>query len=478
VLLDAALAAMPIAATWVIAMVVPLTSGAFFPVAGAELVADAHTTTFTEDPISVLSIDGGAWVVQPWIPALVMRVAFEWFDLAGLVILQGLLAAVLTALLWRLARAHASPAAAAGAVVVAMILLWPSAVRTEQFALIVAAALLLCLRSRWWFAAPALLVLWANVHGSVPIGLFLVACAAVGIVRAPGHRGRMPLLRAGVFTRVMWLLACVVAVFVNPLGIELVGYIRDVQGIPVLEQVTPLWQSLSPVSSRGLLVIAVMCLLLYVNVRRRSWSNLLPLVPVLVLAVATFSAARYASWLALVASVELAAALQWSFESRGVRGRLTSPIVAVTVLAPLAIGVLLLLPGTDRQERLARIGVPHARLLAGIEDEDVVLTSAEWADYVYLRTGARVVVDARLERFHARDLNAYLDFVRRADLSLVRRSGADVVIVHDRTLGPAWEDARATVTGGGVRLRRTVRDDTGTRYDVVSRSGEQPTAAP
>jgi hypothetical protein len=465
---------MPLAAAWVIAMILPLTSGAFWPTAAAEVVRGERATTFSSDPISVLPIRGGEWVVQPWLPALVMRAAFDLFDTTGLVLLQGLLAVALVALAWRLARTQAGPVPAVFALGVAIGLLWPTTIRTEQFALVVGVLLLLCVRSRYWLLAPVLLALWANVHGSVPLGLFIAGCAALGMNRPSSHESVMPIMRAGLLVRLAWLLACALAVLASPLGVDIVAYVRDVQDIPTLEQVTPLWQPLRPISLRGALVIASVCMLVYVQVRRRDRSGLLALLPVLVLVVATFGAVRYASWLALVATPELAFALGWWFERRRLGDRLTSPIIATALLAPLVFAALLLLPGTPAQQRLARLGLPSSKLLEEVHDGDVAFTSAEWADYVYLRTGAPVVVDARLERFRDRDLRDYVAFTRRADLDLVRRSHADVVLVHDRTIGALWGELDETIEGSGLRLDPAAQDEHGARFDVVDGDRDRP----
>ncbi|MCW2925521.1 MAG: hypothetical protein JWM98_2925, partial [Thermoleophilia bacterium] len=124
-------------------------------------------------------------------------------------------------------------------------------------------------------------------------------------------------------------------------------------------------------------------------------------------------------------------------------------------------------PTTQRQRDYAELGIPSQRLLDVVDRGDTVLASAEWADYVRLRTGARVVVDARLERFRARDLDAYLDFVDHADGRLARQVHADVVLVHRRTLGDDWPNPRHDVDLGATRLQHAAHDHTGDALRVT-----------
>ena len=136
------------------------------------------------------------------------------------------------------------------------------------------------------------------------------------------------------------------------------------------------------------------------------------------------------------------------------------------MLGALLVSIVLLLPGTPTQERFARLGLPAGNLTRGLDEHDVVLASAEWADYVHLVSDAPIVVDARLERFRASDLRGYLRFRDEADLTLARRTDATAVLLHDQTRGNGWPSGSADVTANGVTLHHERHADNGDAYRV------------
>ena len=73
------------------------------------------------DPGSVTTFGTDDWVPTQWLPQVVMAQLEDWFGLAGVAWLSGLLYLALALTLWTIARRHASPLAAAPVTVVAII---------------------------------------------------------------------------------------------------------------------------------------------------------------------------------------------------------------------------------------------------------------------------------------------------------------------------------------------------------------------
>jgi hypothetical protein len=403
--------------------------------------------------------------VQPWLPALAFKGLWQVGGITALAVAQAVIATATTAITYLVARRWVSALSASLVAVWFTALSQPTVLRTEQLALLIAAGLLLLLQGRRWWLAPLLVIAWANVHGSVVLGVALVVAASLGLVR-----GADQIARASIRLRAVVVAASVVALVVSPLGIDVVDYLRSINGVQNIEAITPVWKPMAPASLRAIGVYAAFVFVL-AGWRRtgRSWRELLPLAPSLVLLIAAFGAVRYASWLALALVPELAwAAGAFSDSRRNAARSWALRASAAIAAAAICAGVVLLLPGTPYQRKLARLGVPEHHLVDSIRSDDVVLASPEWADYVHLKTGARVVVDARLERYRPGDLADYLDFRDHADPHLVDRTSPDAVVLHWKTLGEAWpnEPKSQVALRGHGQLRRVARGDYGATYVV------------
>jgi len=92
-----------------------------------------------------------------------------------------------------------------------------------------------------------------------------------------------------------------------------------------------------------------------------------------------------------------------------------------------------LAPGLPPRQHFVLNGQPTTRELAGIRATDHVFASAEWADLVFLRTGAHVDIDARLERFTGADLRRYQQVIA-GDSSPLIPDGYSVALIR-RTTG-------------------------------------------
>jgi hypothetical protein len=421
----------------VLAAITPLGAGAFWPVNAGERVWSSRHVVFVADAASWLPLASGEWVVQPWLSALVQYGAWSVAGISGLsvVAVLGAGAAALALLATCRQRAGMSAATAASAAVLA---LWaPIPLRPELFALLPAALLLRelgrsgtnCGSLRAWGAAPLLVAVWSNLHGSFPIAVALCVAAAFGMVRGSFVTGM------SYAQRCVWCVICACATLATPLGLMGWKYALRVSGSAVIPGVTPLWRPLDFSSMEGLL-LAAMCAVIAcgavlatrgVSGWRAVSLEVLPIVPVMVLALATLDAQRYVVWCALVAAPELAVAIQrcttaWSARARhrsaGTRHELharglRSAFLQI-VTAALVVAAVVLTPGGSVQRSFAERALPADVLVAQITPADRVLAVAEWADYIRLQRGAEVAVDARLERFRPQDLDAYQQVTRTA----------------------------------------------------------------
>lgn len=405
------------AIAWLVAAVMPLVAGAFWPVAAAPIAWHERALRLAHDPISPLPVAGGDWVLQPWLPALAMWGSWELGGVAGLVLLNTVVSALVGWLIYLIARGLVPRAPAALAAVLVLPLLMPLVLRPEQFAIALGALLILELRGRrWWWTPIVIVALWSNVHGSFPIALVACVGGALGMVRMPPGEGGATIAAASVARRAAWIAGCSAATLCTPLGVGVWSYVRRVQGIPGLDALTPIWRPMSPLSWRGLLVIALLVVVIafaaaMIRAGRspiRFGAGVLPLLPVLVFAALAFDALRNVIWFALVVTPEVAVVLAWVWQRRGWSPDIRSPLVAGVICGVLGLGAVWLNPLGSFQRHFALIAQPPAPLLRDIDRHDTVLASAEWADYLRVRTGARVVVDARLERYRPADLRRYL----------------------------------------------------------------------
>ena len=122
-----------------------------------------------------------------WLPQIVMAQVEDWFGLAGVAWLSGLIYIVLALTLWTIARRHASPLVAAPVTVVAILASAAGiSMRPQVLSFILIAVTTeawLATRQdqkvRWWLVPLAWL--WAMVHGMWPVGIIIGIVALLGI---------------------------------------------------------------------------------------------------------------------------------------------------------------------------------------------------------------------------------------------------------------------------------------------------------
>jgi hypothetical protein len=139
------------------------------------------------DPGSVTTLATNDWVPTQWLPQVVMAQVEDWFGLAGVAWLSGLMYISLAITMWFIARRHASPLVAAPVTVVAILaaadgMSMRPQVLSYLFIVVTTEAWLATREDkkvRWWLVPLAWL--WAMVHGMWPVGIIIGLVALVGI---------------------------------------------------------------------------------------------------------------------------------------------------------------------------------------------------------------------------------------------------------------------------------------------------------
>jgi hypothetical protein len=286
---------------------------------------------------------------QSWLAQLLMYALYSAGGIALVLLVQSLVITLAYGLLLRLCALWSGRLRLS----VALLLLttmplsfdnWTVRPQTYAFPLFVAVLTILTEyrlgRSRRLWSLPLLMALWVNIHGSFVLGLALIGITLVGEwlqqLRAPAA-SRSPVLSR---TYLGWGVATALATLLNPQGIGVIAYVRNLLGS---NQVTSLVTEWAPPSIRDiggmiffLFVIVTMLALIYGR-RRPGLTDMLLLLAFLWLAL---GAVRNIVWFGFVATPLLV--VQAGSLLPDARGRSSA---GSPVLNAILVGVLLLLLG-------------------------------------------------------------------------------------------------------------------------------------
>jgi hypothetical protein len=173
-------------------------------------------------PGSVSTFATADWVPTQWLSEVVMAKTEDWFGLAGVAWLSGVLQVALFLGVYAAVRGRSGPLVAMPVTAVALYAMQSGLSMRPQvvsylLTAAVAAAWLRTLddhRMRWWL--PPLVWLWAMLHGMWPVALLIGAASTVGLAldRAP----RPVVVRGALLTA-----ACAGAAAVTPVGPSVYG---------------------------------------------------------------------------------------------------------------------------------------------------------------------------------------------------------------------------------------------------------------
>jgi hypothetical protein len=348
---------------------------------------------------------GRPWTDQQWGAHLVL---YELADLGGLrlTVLAGV-GCVLAALVAAAVAARklgASPRSAAIALLLPLVGYSSlMQVRTQSLALapFVAVFALLALDARRpgrrVLLVLPMLVVWANLHGSVALAAGLTSLYGLTLVRRPAARLRAALL-----------IGAPLCVLASPYGLDLVAYYRTMLVSPPLAEFVQEWRPPSvQAATAGFFVTAFLITALWARHQAVLTSFERWALPLLLLG--SMTAVRNAVWFELAAAVSFPRLLDAAWPSRIVlTERVRRVNVALgTVAACLALVVLsaqLARPGSFEQGRspaaaaaVAAAAGPHGIVLA---DDD----HADWLLWQEPSLEGRVAYDVRFELFDRREL--------------------------------------------------------------------------
>jgi hypothetical protein len=405
-------------------------------VAGREIVQHGLPT---HEHLTLLAA-GRRWVDQQWLGQLFMYAV----SLAGGIKLVVLTCEAAALSAWGLAIAAAGrrgpPAPAVVTILVAVGILsspWGLQVRTQELALPLFAALLWLLLTdpllvrRRTISVLAVLVVWANVHGSAVLGVGVVLAYALAACRTAPRRRLFPYL------------ATPLTLLASPYAAGLPGYYHLIVISPPFRRYIYEWQPSRPSLTTAIFYVLAVVAVAVVLRRRRVYHPGEIVILVLTLASAAW-AIRNIVWFALAAVAILPA------RERGEAFRSAPAGVVAIAMAcaiPVSAGIALAKPPTYWQGRASdRAAVALAPL---VEKKGSVFADdahADWLLWRFPELRGRLVYDDRVELL----TSAQLGILQRALYGHGGTLGACLGVVSPGVaahLGgrPVWRDRTTTV---------------------------------
>jgi hypothetical protein len=156
-----------------------------------------------------------------------------------------------------------------------------------------------------WIGMPLMFVLWANVHGSFSMGLFLLGLTAVGRfgdVLVISRSLKVALLDRELHRTLLLLQVCGIAVLLNPAGLAIYPEVLNVAGNPNIESMFE-WDALTLRTAQGQSAAAVALLAFFaikLSPRRMHCGEMLSFV---VIGLMAAYSARMLNWWAPIAGL-------------------------------------------------------------------------------------------------------------------------------------------------------------------------------
>lgn len=356
----------------------------------------------TNDPFSFTPTVAEA-INQQWLAQLAWAAVYDGAGSVGVFALRAVTIALMGTALWSVGRdLGASRRALAAASIIAAIQIGVFfQIRAQIFAFALAAAALWCLQrgGRTAWLVVAVTAVWANVHGSFPLGVCFAAAFAVGSVA----KSRSKAIQYAAIA-----LAAALSTLVNPYGPQVWRYAADLSSNEALRKTLTEWTPTTVQDLSGEIFFAC----LSIGGVLSAWSR--PRLPItwtlLTAALAAFAltAVRNIPWFALAGLPVWAVLLTESFVALKDR---TTPlrtlhVMLLAIVACLAIAIvkvtpaplpLQVLPGpviSDQELALSDLSGYLQNHPAGL-----VLNDANWGAYLeaHLRPTQQVFIDTRYE---------------------------------------------------------------------------------
>ena len=399
---------------------------------------------------------GKAWVDQQWLSQLA---SYGIYLIGGLGLLGTVNAALIVLAVAGAAVGARRLGARPGVILITLALclfsIAPSReVRTQEFAmpLFVAVAYLLAADIRapsrrvyWCFP---ILVLWANLHGSVTQGAMLVSLRGLLILWEQRHRLRHP---ARLWYRPLALIVgAPLTLLLTPYGVSSIGYYRTMLFGGTLTHAVSEW---APVTSSPA-IAAVFFLAVGIAIwsfgrypeRTTTWER----IALLVLAAASISVIRnllfFGLFALMVMPVSLAADPAAAQLPNRLRGRVNLGLATAALAAAVVAGAALIAtPASSIELRNQRPAV--LRVVARVTNADPairVLTDDHYADWLLWRDpslSGRLAYDVRYELLSARQVSALQAVFTVTGVNYKQAARGYRLLVLDRRYEPATVSA-------------------------------------
>jgi len=424
-------------------------------VAGREIADHGLPSTET---ITILG-EGATWTDQQWLAQVAFYATHELAGLRGVVLLDILL--VLAALGLVSATARTSGASSRSTFLVGVLAVlagpWGWTIRAQSTALPLYAATLWLLVDaarrgvgRRTLITLPLLVLWANLHGSVVLGAALTVM--LGLTVLVRERRAEPVALALVVLAPLCVLA-------SPYGTKLIAYydlmLVDAPFAPILRE----WQWSRPDGTTALFwALALACLALLARNRCRQRLTVFELTVLAVTFVGAVQAVRGVIWFALAAAAILPVALDGVLTRADIQAPKVNRTISVAALAGLALALasLGIRPGSWFVSEWPEPEVAAVR--AATRDPDVKLLAtdgtADWLLWRIPDLEGRIAYDVRFELYDDATLDAISHYGGNVD-DRTLADGYGVVVVDKRRLLEAYltePDARVAFRDDEIAL--------------------------
>lgn len=381
---------------------------------------------------------GSRWIDQQWLGQVVL---FRLWQMGGYALVSLISAAATAAAIGMLCRLliqrGATPRRAIKWSALALAgLLADVSIRTQDFAYPLFVALLMLVLAdsgraptrRGVIAGASVLVVWANIHGSVLVGIALVGFHCLYHALRPGGTARLRYLACAA--------AAPLALLATPYGTSITAYYQSVLGNSAIRDYSSEWQPAVPTNLAALGYLAVVVAVLVVVVG--AWRHGVRPQPELGLlaaacALGAFSAVRWAAWPAIIGAV-LAADLLNVWQPAGTGSARPPRLLWLgTAGSALAVCIVFIAASPASYGKTVPLGAmdaaafymgqhPGAKLLPDDQSASAML-------WLHPEVSGRVAMDGRLEIYPQAEVRAWADYVRADSGALQFTRGYQVFLV-------------------------------------------------
>ncbi len=440
---------------------------------------------------------GEPYYNQAWLAQVLLYALYVAVGIAGIVVVQaGVITLTYAIVLWLAIRRSGSVRPAVFALIAAFLISannW--SVRPQSYAFPLFAALLGVVTAHrlgwgnYLWAAPPLMLVWVNLHGSFPVGLALIGLTALGeAVTWLTLRRRGAPAEAGEAARrarelALWGALAALMITLNPIGLDLFENLRNATGRAQIVLGGEEWQPPTVRNVPGALfflhALGTGLLLIYAR-RRPDPADLLTYGAFLWLAL---SGQRYIVWYAMVATPFVAAQAATLLPAQVALPRRSAWPLANWLLAALVAGAVVAclpplkgawLPPTSGALVEPDTGVAAVEVLARDPDPPRHLFAAMgYGSYItWALPRQQLMIDARLDHFQLDHWLDYDSLGRGQNVeALLAKYDIDGLLLSRRTQAPL---IRYIETHGGSRWQRRYEDAQTVYFRRVEPASRRP----